>query len=113
VLFTPTEATVGETRLSTFPKADSAIQVFTFNISCDAYRQMRRFIETWIDRKTILGAYGAETFYKSTRDYTVVYSCHAFVLHALKSAGLKVRPAMGLWNGLAMREIGLRAKKDH
>jgi hypothetical protein len=102
VLFTHTEGTVGENRQEDHDFPVSPENQFSFLVSRENYGRMREFIESWIDRNTVLLRSENQIYYRSTRPYNLFNSCHAFVLKSLKAGGVDVNPRWGLFNRLTV-----------
>jgi len=105
VLFMNTEGTVGESRRTDKSFPVPAENRFAFRVGMTQYKMMRDCIESWVDRKTILLQDGNETFYRSTKPYNALNSCHSFVLKVLKAGGVDVNPKWGITSGLAVRQL--------
>lgn len=72
------------------PPAD----LFTFQLSEEGYRRLREHLRSTIEGPDTVPAMRQGTFYPAKDPYHLFHTCHQYVAHALRTAGL---PVSSLW----------------
>lgn len=95
-LFWPTEAVVEVGRYDRV-WADRTPQppsdLFTFRVSEEGYRRLRRHLRGTISVNVPIASVGQSTFYPAVRSYHLFHTCHQYAAHALREAGLPISPS--------------------
>ena len=95
-LFWPTEGVVEVGRYDRI-WADRTPQppsdLFTFRVSDEGYRRLRRHLRGTISVDVPIGSVGQSTFYPAVRSYHLFHTCHQYAAHALREAGLPISPS--------------------
>ena len=95
-LFWPTEGVVEVGRYDRI-WADRTPQppsdLFTFRVSDEGYRRLRRHLRGTISVDVPIGSVGQSTFYPAVRSYHLFHTCHQYAAHALREAGFPISPS--------------------
>jgi hypothetical protein len=68
--------------------------LFTFRLSEEGYRRLHQHLRSTIEGIGTIPVTRQATFYPAKRPYHLFHTCHQYVAHALRTAGLPVSP---LW----------------
>ncbi len=69
-------------------------ELFTFRLTEEGYRRLRQHLHSTIEGTGAISAARPDTFYPAKRPYHLFHTCHQYVAHALRTAGL---PVSSLW----------------
>ena len=69
-------------------------ELFTFRLSEEGYRRLRQHLRSTIEGTEAIPATRQGTFYPAKHPYHLFHTCHQYVAHALRTAGL---PVSVLW----------------
>ena len=69
-------------------------ELFTFRVSEEGYRRLRRHLVSTLAGVEPVAIVGHANFYLTHRSYHLFHTCHQYVAHALREAGL---PVSALW----------------
>jgi hypothetical protein len=94
------------------PPAD----LFTFQLSQEGYRRLREHLRSTIEGDETIAPTRQETFYPAKRSYHLFHTCHQYVAHALRTAGLPVTPLWAFSRGALAwqlrRASGIKAGEE-
>lgn len=94
-LFWPTEGVVEvgrHARVWAERTPEPPADLFTFRVSEEGYRRIRSYLSGTIADASPILVSGTTTFYPAKRSYHVFHTCHQYVAHALREAGLPISP---------------------
>jgi len=69
-------------------------EFFTFRLTEEGFRRLRQHLRLTIEGTEAIPAARPDTFYPAKRPYHLFHTCHQYVAHALRTAGL---PVSSLW----------------